>query len=199
MKNRKLVIVAFMLVAAMVMGIGYAAISGTLTITGTASAFTPNQESVQTAVHFTGTTGNNNDDDVTATATAGSQAATMEITFNLDEAVDDSDTVEMKAGNTITKTATYEIEYTVSGATASTVLPNAVVTPSVTNDKTELAISWSVEGASNVTTTSFEMPITAKVTVTVTAVLTLTEDMLNSTVTDYSFTISMPYVDATSN
>lgn len=76
MKNRKVFIGIALLIVVLVLGIGYAAITDTLKITGTASA-TANAGNFK--VVFTGeTTGVS--DGVTATATNGATSATMDVT-----------------------------------------------------------------------------------------------------------------------
>ncbi|MBR3613566.1 MAG: hypothetical protein IKL55_00070 [Clostridia bacterium] len=78
MKNKKLLVGIALLIVVLVIGIGYAAITGSLTISGTATA-TADDSNLK--VQFTGVTNPaTTTDGVTATATEGSTSATLNVT-----------------------------------------------------------------------------------------------------------------------
>lgn len=187
MKNRRTVIVAFLLVAAMVMGVGYAAVSSQLTIKGTATYYNPDQTTVKNMVKFTSAAVPDNDPDVIASEGDG-KTATMEIVF------DATDAVEANGKKTITKTATYDITYTPDAA--ATVDTNvqfkdvATVTPTTTTtgiNATDLEVT--VSGISSATVLD---KTKNTVTVTVTATLDCT-DLTTVTTANYAFTITFEY------
>lgn len=185
MKNRRTVIVAFMLVAAMVIGVGYAVGTGSLTIKGTATYYNPDQTTVENMVKFTQATAG--DADVIAGVGDG-KAATMEIVF------DASDAVEVEGKKQITKTATYVITYTPD--TTAKVETNvqfkdvaAVVPTTETSGIDASKLSISTTGISS-TTILDKTNNTA--TVTVTAILDCT-DLASVTAANYAFTITFEY------
>ena len=74
MKNKKLLVGIALLIVVLVIGIGYAAITDSLTISGTATA-TANDDNFKVVFNGTKTA----DDGVTATVTAGTKTATMDV------------------------------------------------------------------------------------------------------------------------
>ncbi len=185
MKNRKLVIVAFMLVAAMVIGVGYAAATGSLTIKGTATYYNPDQTTVENMVKFTQATPG--DADVVAGVGDGKEA-TMDIVF------DATDAVETEGRKLITKTATYIITYTPDANAEVTTNVQfkdvaAVVPTSETSgiDASKLSIS-----TTGIDATKILDKTNNTATVTVTAVLDCT-DLASVTAANYAFTITFEY------
>ena len=190
MKNRRTVIVAFMLVAAMVMGIGYAAISGTLNITGKATAFNPNQDAVKEALHFTSATPGDAAVTIAKNGVAyakptdvdGLQAVEMEVVFDL---------AGKNVGDTIVKTAAFDVEYVVendNGTAADVVLPDIKVTPSTTGTVDgQIDVATSLGGEFTMT----QQQNTKSFTVTIT--LTVTSEMLSAATTTYEFSVALNY------
>ena len=106
MKNRKIVITAFLLFATLLMGVGYAAISGDMLIQGSVEflGFDNTQTSVKQAIKFTDditTSVNDSNSKVTATRSSD-HGATMDVVFQ-DTSSSDTDA--------FTASATYTIEY----------------------------------------------------------------------------------------
>ncbi len=135
MKNRRTVIVAFMLVAAMVMGIGYAAVSGQLTIAGTASYYNPDKATVSGMLNFSKITENlegaNYDTSRVTITGVGTQAATLAVVLNQDDAVDGKITVKVD----------FTIKYDTSSLDEGTVVPNAVVSAPTINNSSILEVT----------------------------------------------------------
>ena len=77
MKNKKTLIGIVLLIVVLLLGIGYAAITRELTISGSATA---NANSENFKVYFTGETEVSNGDNVTATATAETTTANITVT-----------------------------------------------------------------------------------------------------------------------
>ena len=82
MKNRRLALVAFLLCACMIVGVGYAAVITSLDIDGKVS-YTPTAP-VTTAeqIHFTGKTTGADGSKVIASVQSGKQTATLSVNFN---------------------------------------------------------------------------------------------------------------------
>ena len=139
MKNRKVFVGIALLIVVLVLGIGYAAITDTLEITGSATA---TADSKNFKVVFTGeTTGVS--DGVTAAATNGSVYATMNVTGLTTKGDSKSATFKIKntsgelkalvdvATESITNTDFFAIDATVANPTAE-LAPNAETTVTVT-------------------------------------------------------------------
>lgn len=133
MKNRRFAIVAFLLVATLVMGIGFATVTGQLNINGNAkyNSKAETDSSVHGAVKFTAAAGDAN---CTAkiTDTVNGDIANMIVIFN-----DQNGTGEL-----FTATATYTVKY----ETTDMSLPDITFSvPNITNtnsDKFEVSTSW---------------------------------------------------------
>ena len=134
MKKRRLVVAAFLLCATLLMGIGYAAISGQLTINGTATYNGTGEvgSDIHTAVKFTNATAMTN---CTAaiTDTATGNVANMIVTFNDTEGV---------AGTEFTATAKYTVAYETEDQTLPKIVFEAPV-PQLTGDSNfSVAVDW---------------------------------------------------------
>lgn len=112
MKNRRKTIIAFMLCACLIMGIGYAAVADELVITGTGSyeaSLTP----FDADVYFTQVISQGKG--VTATVAANTDSATFDVKFNSA----DASTYDSNLNSVYTSTAIYEFTYVVDDATAN--------------------------------------------------------------------------------
>lgn len=119
MKNRRSTILAFLLCATLVLGIGYAALSDTLTIGGSAT-FNPSgfvNDKVESAIKFTAAT--SNDAYCTGANITADDTASMAVVFN---------------DNTEAATSTYESSATfkVSYDTTNTTLPAVTISATAT-------------------------------------------------------------------
>ena len=84
MKNRRLALVAFLLCACMIVGVGYAAVVTSLDIDGKVS-YTPTEaETNAEKIHFTGNTTGADGSVVIAAVQSGQQTATLSVNFNSD-------------------------------------------------------------------------------------------------------------------
>lgn len=117
MKNRRTVLVAFLLVATMVMGIGYAAYSGLLNINGEATFYNPDKETVDGMVKIEAV---DYDEDVTATQN-GNQAVDITAVFDL------ADAVEEEGVKYITKTVSFKVTYNPAAAGDDVIVPNVII------------------------------------------------------------------------
>lgn len=138
MKNRKVLIGIVLLIVVLALGIGYAAITDSLTIAGTATA-TANAENFK--VVFTGTTSGVSDG-VTATATNGATTATMDVTgltttgdtktatFNIKNTSEELKALVDVSTETISNTEFFAIDATVANPTTA-LAPNAETTVTV--------------------------------------------------------------------
>ena len=122
MKQRRLTIVAFLLIATLVLGIGYAAISGTLAIDGTAT-YNPNSllESM-TKVYFSHVTTT----DCAVSLDAAGENATMTVAFN------DLEGTDVGGTSSYTAIADFTVSYAVGMQVNAANLPNATVNATVT-------------------------------------------------------------------
>lgn len=171
MKKRRLAIVAFLLSAILVIGIGYAAVTGTLNITGTAyfHGTGTSGTAINAAVKFTEDIeiDPNNDGVVTASITDQTSflAADMNVTFN--DAVG-------AAGEDFVATVTFTIEYDDTGAAADMLKdvkfanPNDLANMTSAQGSTAFDIDVAFEGAAPDGTYTLAAGQTVKVTVTVT-------------------------------
>ena len=137
MKNRKRFITIFFIIAVLVLGVGYAAITTVnLTITGDATA-TPNDANFKVAFNGTKT-----QDNCTATVTEGSKSATITITGdNFSKAGDtatatfeiDNDSTDMAANVSISVADGYDkTNFTVTPTiNPATVQPGSTATATV--------------------------------------------------------------------
>ena len=137
MKNKKLLVGIALLIVVLVIGIGYAAITDSLTITGTAKA-TANDDNFKVVFNGTKTA----DDGVTATVTAGEKTASMDVTglttagetksatFTIqNQSAELNALVDVKA-QSITNTEFFAIETEVADTTA--LAPQGTTTVTVT-------------------------------------------------------------------
>lgn len=193
MKNRKLVIVAFMLVAAMVMSIGYAAMTGTLTINGKTTYYSPDSDAADGAVVLENANVNN-DADVTATVAEGGQSADITIVF------DDVDKDETE--KTITKTIYFDVTYNYATSTDA-VVPNIDVTVNTNTYAENAALTAYIkdEASADITNGKFTLePNDENNTKTIAVVVTLDVDNValaeGASSENYSFTLTMDYTNA---
>lgn len=102
MKNRRFAITVFLLVATLVMGIGFAAVSGQLNITGTAkyNSFTETSSDVHSAIKFTEASAVKNCT-ASITDTQNGDSADLTVTFNDETSENDGDDFEAVAIYTI--------------------------------------------------------------------------------------------------
>lgn len=119
MKNKRAIIVTLLIVAILLLSIGYAAISKTLTVGGTVSA---NANTENFKVHFQGTTG---------TIESTKQGATLSATTDEDLSATINASGLDTAGQTVTATFTIVNDSTDLGATL------AVNTKEITGDDAE--------------------------------------------------------------
>lgn len=159
MKNKKTFACIALLIVVLVIGIGYAAITDSLEITGTATA-TPNDENFK--VVFTGET--TADEGVIATAVADAKTATLDVTglttkdqsktatFTIQNKSDELKALVDVKTETIENSEFFSIDATVANASAE-LAPNGTttVTVKVTLNKTPIN---DVSGKINVELTS---------------------------------------------
>lgn len=156
MKKKSLVIAAFLLCATLVMGVGFAALSGTLNITGTAyfNGTAATNSDILSSLKFTNATAGDN---CTATV-ASDHSATMDVVFN-----DTDGTV----GKVFTATATYTIAYESSTAInlpdVKFSTPNPTITSAAGSTGFAISTNWTTDQ-----TLEFGKTITVTVTVTYT-------------------------------
>ena len=178
MKKRNLTITAFVLCATLVMAIGFAALSGTLNITGTAyfHGTSVTSSEINSALKFTEVSNLSN---CTATI-ANNHSATLDVTFH--------DT-EGTVGAVFTATATYTIAYTSDNAAAA--LPTvkfSVPTPALSSASGSttgwhISTDWNTEQ-----TLAFDDTIQITVTVTYTNQDPVVTDSVSATIT-----VPMPF------
>ena len=84
MKNRRLALVAFLLCACMIVGVGYAAVITSLDIDGKVSYTPTDAETNADKIHFTGNTTGADGSKVIASVQSGQQTATLSVNFNSD-------------------------------------------------------------------------------------------------------------------
>ena len=120
MKKRRITIVAFVLCAALVMGVGYAAVSGQLSITGSATYNGTSEvaSDVNTAVRFADEADQVYNASNCTAKIDGADNATMIVTFN--------DTVGAP-NTTFTATATFKVLYEAGDAPLPTIQMEAPV------------------------------------------------------------------------
>ena len=175
MKKRNLAITAFVLCATLVMAIGFAALSGTLNIGGTATFNGDNISSeILESVKFTNGTG----DQYTGVSWTDT-TATMTVNF-YDLADDDT----IQGGQLLEATATFTITYASDNPDA--VLPAiqfAVPNPTISGTGFGISTNWD-----EVKTLAFKGTITITVTVTYEVPETAPTDKVSATIT-----IPMPY------
>ena len=117
MKQRRLTIVAFLLIATLVLGVGYAAVTGNLTLNGTVS-YSPEQLVNDATVKFSAASGTG-----CVASVTGNSTAIMDVSFM------DNDGVADQAG---TKEYTAEAIYTIS-YTGDENLSDLRITPSISS------------------------------------------------------------------
>lgn len=150
MKKRRLTIVAFLLVATLVLGIGYAAVTGSLTLNGTVS-YSPEQLVNDATVKFS-----------TATATGcvasvtGNSTAIMDVSF-----MDNDGVTDIGGSKTYSAEALYTISYTGDGN-----LSDLRVTPSITSALANSDFTMTYEWIGNDNIIGPNETIQLKVTVT---------------------------------
>lgn len=179
MKNRRFAIVAFLLVATLVMGIGFATVTGQLNIMGTAkyNSYGETSSDVHTAVKFTDATAIENCTAAITDTTTG-DTANMIITFN-----------DVDAGaNRFEASAVYTITY----ASTDTTLPTIeFADPVATNDNSRFVVSYEWENGVKTLAPNG----TTKLTVTVVFEATAEDVGVQNAI----ITIPLPYASVTSN
>lgn len=181
MKKRRLTIVAFLLCATLIMGIGYAAISGTLNITGTAyfNGTSAVSSDILSAIKFTEA---NAGDNCTATI-ATDHSATLDVTFN--------DT-EGTVGDVFTASATYTIKYDTTDTTLPDVtfsVPAPTITSAANSEGFAISTDW---------TTTQTLGVGEEIKVTVTVTYTNQDPVVADTVSA-TISVPLPYVSVESN
>ena len=173
MKNRRIVIVAFLLSAVMVMGIGFATVTGQLNIMGTAkyNSFSETSSDVHTAVKFTDATPVENCT-ATITDTVTGDTANMIVTFN------DTDA----DANTFTASATYTISYESSDSSLPTI---EFADPTISNDNNRFVVTYSWKDGKNQVAPNGSIELTITVTYEATAAETGVQNAI--------ITIPLPY------
>ena len=174
MKNRRIAIVAFLLIATLVMGVGYAAITGNLTINGTA-AYTPEQVVNDATVKFHSYQAVSN-----CSASVQDQTATMTVHFM------DNDGTADTVGKVYTAQAKYTVSYTGADGSLSDVMVQA--TPAVLGDPSvagfEVTYAWTNDDRIVAVGETIELTVTVKYTV---------QDPVPTAGVEQTFTISMSY------
>lgn len=177
MKNRRTIIVAFLVVAMLVVGIGYAAVNGTLNITGQATFTGQNMVSsdIYQALKFSAVTLTVNGTDYSDICTASidsNHAAKMNVNFKDGSAI---------AGAVFTAKATFTVTYD----TADTSLPDILVskaTPTITSAAGSPGWHIETDMTSDVTLSpsgSFQVTVTVKYTNQDPAVLDAVSAVIN--------------------
>lgn len=164
MKNRKTVIVAFLLVAAMLLGVGYAALTDTLTINGTLAANAEDfKDEFEEDIYFSAV------DNITY-----SNSATSGVTATVDaDAKPDDVSFELAAGTLKNKDEYITLTYTIKSESD---LPATITLDPITNsDHFTVTTDWN--GAKTLAAGG-----TITVTVTVTLTKTPSENVTGETV-----------------
>ena len=177
MKKRNLVITAFLLCATLLMGIGFASLSGTLNITGTAyfnGTAATNSDILSSLKFKTATAGEN-----CTAAVATDHSATMDVVFN-----DTNGTV----GEVFTATATYTIEYTSATATNLPAVTFSTPQPTIVSAAGSQGFAISTDWATE-QTLNFGETISIMVTVTYTNQDPVVTDTVSATIA-----VPLPYV-----
>lgn len=177
MKNRRIVIVAFLLSAVMVMGIGFATVTGQLNIMGTAkyNSFSETSSDVHTAVKFTNATAIENCT-ATITDTTTGDTANLIITFN------DTDAEANTGENAFTASAKYTISYETADASLPTIQFSA---PTISNDNDKFVVTYEwTDGKDTIAPNG-----TAELTITVTYETEANETGVQNAI----ITIPLPY------
>ncbi len=182
MKKRNLAIAAFLLCATLVMGIGFASLSGTLNITGTAyfNGIAATSSDILSSLKFSKAEAGDN----CVATIATDHSATMDVTFN--------DT-EGTVGDVFTATATYTIEYS---STQATNLPDVIFSipePSITSAAGSQGFAISTDW-NTTKTLSFGNEITLTVTVTYT-----NQNPVETNTVSATIAVPLPYVSVDSN
>jgi len=133
MKKRRLTIVAFLLAATLVLGVGYAAVTGNLTLNGTV-AYNPEQLVTDATVKFSNATGTG-----CIAAVTGNSTATMDVSF-----MDNDGVTDVGGVKEYTAEAIYTISYT-----GDANLADLRVTPTITNALASSDFSMLYEWISN--------------------------------------------------
>ena len=177
MKKRNLVFVAFMLCATLVMGVGFAALSGTLNITGTAyfNGTAATNSDILSSLKFTNAAAGDN----CTAAVATDHSATMDVVFN--------DT-EGTVGEVFTATATYTIAYTSTTATNLPDVKFSTPAPTITSAAGSAGFAISTDWNAD-TTLAFGNTVTITVTVTYTNQDPVVTDTVSATIA-----VPLPYV-----
>ena len=183
MKNRRIAITAFLLIATLVMGIGFATVTGQLNIMGTAkyNSFAETSSDVHTAVKFVEV---KNVTNCTAKITDTAMGDTANIIIAFNDADEDA--------NTFTASATYVIAY----ESTDTTLPAVTFsdpTPSNDNPKFVVTFSWK-DSDKTVAPHATDAPVdTVELTVTVTYAAEANETGVQNAI----ITIPLPYASVT--
>lgn len=180
MKKRRIAIAAFLLAATLVMGVGFAAITGTLNITGTAyfHGKSATSSDILAAIRFTDNI-SVNDESIVVANKKSDHAASMDVTFR------DTDAVP---GEVFTATATYEIEYTSDKVATLPDITFSVPAPTITSAAGSpgfaITTNWNAPQ-----TISFGDTITVTVTVTYT-----NQDPAETGSVSATIAVPLPYV-----
>ena len=178
MKKRNLAITAFVLCATLVMAIGFAALSGTLNITGTAyfHGTSVTSSEINSALKFTEVSNLSN---CTATI-ANNHSATLDVTFH--------DT-EGKVGAVFTATATYTIAYTSDDVAAALPTVEFSIPNPTLSSASGSTTGWHIDTDwDEVKTLAFNGTITITVTVTYT-----NQDPVETGTVSATIAVPMPF------
>ncbi len=182
MKKRRLMIVSFLVCAALIMGIGYASVNGTLNITGQAefNGKSVVSSEITKAVKFT-------DFQAVANCTArinGDHAAGMTVTFN--------DT-EGTVGQVFTATAVYTIKYDTTDTTLPSVTlekPTATMTSTAGSPGFAIDVRWGEE-----TTTAEAKTLAPGEEIDITVIVTYTnQDPAEAGTVTSMLSVAIPFV-----
>ena len=176
MKNRKTVVIAFLLCAMMLIGVGFAAISGSLTITGNLTSGVQAFDVVFTQVELT-----------TLTDADTTDGATPSVTIEK-SSVNQGGTVELNSGNGLPSTS-----FTVKGLATKN---DAVVLTFTIKNNNKVAMQVTPEAPTAMTNFSADdnwdgaKVIEAGATETYQVIVKLTNEAISSEVSD-TFTIKL--------
>lgn len=169
MKNRKIIVTAFILVAIMVLGVGYAAVSDTLDIQGTADiTATDAGETLNEDVYFSGIM--KGDTRVDAIVAGDNLGYVASININDNDMAHFTVSSLKKAGDSVT--ITYEVTNE-STNPVTLALKNSSSTEPIFTVTTELDSATKVVGAGSTTTVWVTVTLNADPTAAVTGAFTV--------------------------
>ena len=211
MKNRRLALVAFLLCACMIVGVGYAALAVQLTIEGTASFHNNATTGLEENVHFTGNTvikdaaGNivatKDTDVVTIDVTAGKTTAALDINF-----VGNQQTDPFYKEGKYNVTVYYEFEVVTKGADLTVAFGDLALSGAV-GERAIFVVDSSVKQSDKTTAAPEKVTLnadgdnTVKQTFWLQVVVTLTADNQTNDIDTTAFQIVLPVtkVETTTN